>query len=188
VEARLLLSRSSPQPDPDGCGLPASFEIRDPREVIPVRVVVLILGILGSLGAGLLAFFLLLAQAASDLLFEKMTQRTTKQAIAEGVDPTTLPFGMEMTTLGEWIEAAHWQGVCIWFLLGALVIGLVGAILGFNRRGFSAAMLLFGAFAAPVVVYPGFMTAVVPSLLLVAGILALFVRPARHVLATSESR
>jgi hypothetical protein len=139
-----------------------------------MRVAVLILGILGSLGAITLAGIYYIAQSANDFVFRAATDRTPQQAITEGIDPE-LPLSWNLATAQEWLDGCHWQSMSIWFLLGAFVLGILGSILGFTRQGIAAGMVLLAAFAAPVVVYPSPMMAL-PSLLALAGILAFFIK------------
>jgi hypothetical protein len=67
------------------------------------------------------------------------------------------------------------RGRAIPFLFGAVVLGGAGAVLAFLGKGMSAAALLLAAALGPAIINPLGLIFTCP--LVVAGVLALFVRP-----------
>jgi hypothetical protein len=133
-----------------------------------MRTAVLLVGILGSLAAGTLGVLWFLQKNSPEgQLLEALRRELSGKLDADA-----------LSKLKEW-DRHVWA---IWFLFAAVPVGLAGAILGFNGRGFSGAVLLFLAVLGPAVL--AWRSLVFTCILLVAGLLCLFVKRRRPALAS----
>jgi len=132
-----------------------------------MRTAVLIVGILGSLAAGTLgALWYLDKNSPAGLLLEAM-----RDDLLALQDPRAL------SELQRWDRHV----MAIWFLFGAIPLGLGGAILGFNGRGFCGAVLMILAVLGPALL--DWRSLVFTSILCIAGFLCLLVKRSRPTLA-----
>lgn len=122
------------------------------------RVLVLLLGLLGGISAGVLG---------GKWLMDSMTQESTLRALHSSSNP-------EVQRL---LSSAEGMTRASYLLLAALPLGLLGAYLGGSGRGVPAALLLLLAAPGPVVFS---LNALAPAAcLLLAGLLAFFARRPR---------
>jgi hypothetical protein len=133
-----------------------------------MRIAVLILAILGSLGSGGVGV-LWLWHTARDSQGVELGRMLVEQA---GVTDSAM-----RKELAEYDRRAKTFG----FLLAGFALGLVGGVLAMLGRGKSAAALLLTAVIGPAVLHP--VVLIFTFLLAIAGVLALFVRPRRVALA-----
>jgi hypothetical protein len=133
-----------------------------------MRTAVLIVGILGCMAAGTLGVLWFLQKNSPEgQLLEALRQDLRGRLDADA-----------LSKLKDW-DRHVWA---IWFLFAAVPLGLGGAILGFNGRGFSGAVLLFLAVLGPAVLASR--SLVFTGVLLIAGLLCLFVKRRRPALAS----
>ena len=139
-----------------------------------MRILVFVLGLLGVLGCAVLggALYYALFVDPRSTLDSRMT--VIRQAAKLG-----------LPNLRAGIEADHEAVLREWrtflMLWPAAGLALVGSILAFRRRGFSAAALLLAAVVGPTFFFPK--TIIFTGILILAGVLALLIRPARPKLA-----
>jgi membrane-bound ClpP family serine protease len=130
-----------------------------------MRTAVLIVGILGTFAAGALGVLWFLDKNSPEgLLLEAMRNdllRLGPNAVSE---------------LQRWDRHV----MAIWFLFGAVPLGLGGAILGMNGRGICGAVLMFLAVLGPAIL--DWRSLVFTFVLIIAGILCLFVKRPRPIL------
>ncbi|MCI0459200.1 MAG: hypothetical protein L0Z62_19765 [Gemmataceae bacterium] len=121
-----------------------------------MRIAVLVVGILGSLGAGALGVLWLLAcqKDEQDLRLLRLAGVPVSAQVEREFEQRTRAYP---------------------FLLAGLVLGGAGAALGMAGRGLSAAALLLAAAIGPAILNP--QSLIFTSLLVVAGGLAFFIRP-----------
>jgi hypothetical protein len=136
-----------------------------------VRIAVLILGILGAFGSGCGGLLLQIGKNASKEKLEFV--QVFGQAVAEDKDADP----EKVAEVKAALKAIHFLSISIPLLYAGTGIGLVGAFFGFFGRGKSAAALLLVAAFGPALFVP--FSLIFTGILIVAGLLALFIRPKR---------
>ncbi len=128
-----------------------------------MRYVVLILGLVGLVGSGVLGYVWMVD--CNDLKDELgPVSHLRRQPASDEMREKALEFDR---------RARAWP-----FLYGAAAVGLVGAILAFDRRRFSGMALLLAAAAGTFVFHPHQMYVLIfGSALGLAGLLAVFIFP-----------
>jgi len=145
-----------------------------------MRIAVLIVGIVGSLAAGTLgALWLLDRYSPAGLMMDAMRQEL------RSMGPNGLEEAMRNNLISldsASLDFKRWDRhvLAIWFLLGAVPLGIGGALLGLGGRGFCGAILMFLAVLGPAVL--DWHSLAFTFLLIIAEILCLFVKRPRPIL------
>jgi hypothetical protein len=137
-----------------------------------MRIAVLILGILGGLGAGVLGVLWLLACQKDKVVMDALRSNPEIIRIVEFGHAGGNPASQELAwRLREYDRRSRAYP----FLLAALALGVAGGALGFLGRGFSGAALMLAAVIGPAILNP--MSLMFTFLLIVGAGLSFFVRP-----------
>jgi hypothetical protein len=139
-----------------------------------VRWLALLIGLLGAGGSGFVGFGLKSNMEHEQPSYDSAHKVAERAAKGEQLSPS------ELGNLGDYnqnLGVEYDKTVSMKFLFAGAALGLIGAILSFGYRGKSGAALLIAAAIPPTLLNPkpivfGFMAPLV-----MAGLIALFVRP-----------